>query len=1262
VKTFLKDTIYRNAYFLIGAAWLFTLSFIFSNYWSYTSSPQGVKKTLENYIQKQENSFYAFLQDTPLVKRLIRERVTESELAEVAGRKYGIFIYRQEDYGPLVLSFWNTHQFLPTDEILANPEGEYMVDLPNGQYEFINRQMNITDDDKLIVCALIPVRWKYFLENNYLQNGFVEHPNVEKNYSIAQGITAYPVNNIQGRPLFYLEQKAGGKIFSNDWITLLLRLLGSLLLLFYLHVVAISISKRYGSAWGIGFLTIVVIALRILSYFFAIPINFRQFDLFDPYIYGSNIILRSLGDLLVNALLFFWIVLFARTQIGKYKIPGSVKHVALRYVFAIAICMLLVLSTMISGHIIRSLVADSQISYDVTNFFNLNIYSLFGFIVLCCICLGYFILSQVLLQFIDQFLENSFFQKTVMVAFIGLSILTFRINTQLVNFELFLLLWLLLFVFLMSRENLTRSRYISAGNTVFWLFVFSASITSLIITENRYKELEIRKRTAEKLAMQVDPSSERLLNIAIQSIGNDFLFSNLNRLKNEYEATRVKDSLISANFSAYLNKYETSLYTYSIDQKPLTAKEAFTYDTLNTIYTIQGKLTNISGLKYYETAFDRFSYIYKKEIKDTSGSPVAYFFMLSNPRKYKSDALSPELFKQPEDFSFERSSVYAYAIYSSMELINHINDYAFAIRLDSSEIPAKEYDVRLKNGYNELWYKKGVDKVVIITKKSNFLLEAMTLFAYLFCAFLFLVGLFQLSNLVIRSGFHWYKLQELWQMNIRSQIYSTIIFVSIFSFVVIGAATILFFISRYNKNNRERLSRTIQVMSSDFKNKISDHSIMDDQLPIRDSAAYEKIQRQINEVAEIHNTDINIYNPDGTLQITSQPFVYNKGILSYMMEPSAYYNMKQLRKIQYIQDERIGNLAYQSIYVPVRKEDGDIDSYLNIPNFTTSSDLKQEISNFLVTIINLNAFIFLIASVIAVIITNRITNSFTWIGERMREINLGKHNEEITWSRNDEIGGLVREYNKMVRKLEESAAALAKTEREGAWREMARQVAHEIKNPLTPMKLSIQYLQKAIDNNAPNVKELSSTVATTLIEQIEHLSRIAAEFSQFANIGNISSEVFDLHELLHSLVLLHGIQENAEITWQPVNGKLMVHADKTQINRLFTNLLQNAIEAIPGEKMGLIQLKEEMNDGQVIVSVQDNGTGIPAETQAKIFSPNFTTKTSGTGLGLAMCKGIVEQAKGNIWFETKPGEGTSFFVSLPLEMNGVTIAEPVAGH
>jgi nitrogen fixation/metabolism regulation signal transduction histidine kinase len=358
--------------------------------------------------------------------------------------------------------------------------------------------------------------------------------------------------------------------------------------------------------------------------------------------------------------------------------------------------------------------------------------------------------------------------------------------------------------------------------------------------------------------------------------------------------------------------------------------------------------------------------------------------------------------------------------------------------------------------------------------------------------------------------------------------------------------------------------------------------------------------------------------------------------------------MQSLRRIQHVQNEHAGRLSYLSIYVPLKDENRNVQGYINIPYFTSSRDLNQEISNFLVTLINLNAFIFLIAGVIAVFLTNRITRSFSWIGERMREINLGKHNEEISWTRKDEIGGLVSEYNKMVKKLEQSAVDMAKSEREGAWREMARQVAHEIKNPLTPMKLSIQYLQKAIDNNAPNVKELSSSVAGTLIEQIEHLSKIASEFSQFANIGNIRNEVFDVHETLHSLVLLHSLQDHAMVTWQPLPVKVMVSADRTQINRLFTNLLQNAIEAIPEEKQGEVILQEELRDGEVIISVQDNGGGIPEDMESKIFSPNFTTKTSGTGLGLAMCKGIVEQAKGRIWFDTRLGEGSIFYIALPL--------------
>jgi nitrogen fixation/metabolism regulation signal transduction histidine kinase len=311
--------------------------------------------------------------------------------------------------------------------------------------------------------------------------------------------------------------------------------------------------------------------------------------------------------------------------------------------------------------------------------------------------------------------------------------------------------------------------------------------------------------------------------------------------------------------------------------------------------------------------------------------------------------------------------------------------------------------------------------------------------------------------------------------------------------------------------------------------------------------------------------------------------------------------------------------------------------------------LKQEISYFLVTIINLNAFIFLIAGVVALFITNRVTRSFSLISEKMKEVNLGKTNEEIIWNRDDEIGELVTEYNKMVNKLEDSASILAKSEREGAWREMARQVAHEIKNPLTPMKLSIQFLQRSIDNNSGNVKELTTSVAKTLIEQIDHLSKIAFDFSQFANIGNTKPETFDLKEVLLPLVELYRMNEKADISINGLDTEILLYTDKTQMNRLFTNLFQNALEANTFNQKSKIEINVLKGSGIVQISIKDNGEGIPEEMQAHIFSPNFTTKTSGPGLGLAMCKGIVEKAKGKIWFKTSLGNGATFFVDLPVK-------------
>jgi nitrogen fixation/metabolism regulation signal transduction histidine kinase len=410
------------------------------------------------------------------------------------------------------------------------------------------------------------------------------------------------------------------------------------------------------------------------------------------------------------------------------------------------------------------------------------------------------------------------------------------------------------------------------------------------------------------------------------------------------------------------------------------------------------------------------------------------------------------------------------------------------------------------------------------------------------------------------------------------------------------------------------------------------------------------MEHLVQEISEVHGMDVNLYDTVGDLRVTSNPDmnIYMSGVLSNKMNPLAYYRLYHLQQVQTLTNEQVGKLDYQSIYSPIRNERGDAVAFLNIPSYSSQGELKQEISNFVVTVINLNAFIFLIAGGIALVISNRITQAFTIISQKMREVNLRKMNEAIEWKRDDEIGVLVKEYNKMVQKLDESAETLAKSEREGAWRQMARQVAHEIKNPLTPMKLSIQYLQKAIATNSTDVKTLTTNVAKTLVEQIDHLSKIASDFSQFANIGNPKSEVFDLHEMLQSLASLYNTGGNLDFKWMPVEQRVLLFADRTQLNRLFTNLLQNAVEACTMRDQRIIRMNEQLNGEYITVSVTDNGEGIPEQTQSRIFTPNFTTKTSGTGLGLAMSKGIVEQAKGEIWFVTKEGAGTTFYVKIPL--------------
>lgn len=1240
----IKHSLKQHKSLLITAIVLYLLSVITVWYHTYSYTPSKVQNSLNSYLQKEESKIQQLITDTATVIKLLQEKGNEEIRENISQEQFGVFVYKKEN--ALVPAYWSTNKFSPNVEDITKPNGRYFVTYQNGNFELVKQTFQ-HKGQQVNIIALIPIYWHFFIDNKYLNAGFNIDSKLSSLYEITSNVTPYSISNSEGKTLFYLQAKSGNNLVGYTWLTIALRTIAIICFLFFINAIANALAKKDGFARGFLFLVTSVGLLRLLSYTKRFPFNFSQLRLFDPSIYASNFIHPSLGDLFINSLLLLWLVLYVKFYTNATFIKSKInQHKSTPYLMLI----LLSVFTLVLSATIMGMVTDSKVSFDVNNFFSLNVYSVVSFIILCVLILVFFHASHILLRYVFAH-KISLIVQALVVAIVGLLAISLNAIHAITIPLLGTIAWLIIYLVLLHfRQKDIHLSIVKSTFFIVWAMFFTASVATLLMYENAYTELEQRKKWADKLATQNDPNSENLLKIAITNFNDYFLTNNYHRFTQEFSNKYIKDSLVNENFSGYLNKYDTRIYTFDSLYKPLYNEDSATYASLKTIVSNHGVETSIPNLYNYNNNNQKQAFIYETAILKDSLT-LGYLFVTVKPKKYKSEALYPELFRQVQDLSSDFNTNYAFAIYNNSFLVDHFNDYSFAANLKDQTIPKAKYETRKNSKYNELWYNAGNGKVIIIAKKKTALLELFTLFAYMFCIFLVLLACYHVTNFLRKSKLNKIDLQYAVQFNIRTQIHATIIFISIFSFFIIGIATISFFIFRFNQNNEERLSKSIQVMANEIEEKVKDtrnQLAFDDVLTINDIGFGTNMEKTVTEISEVHNIDVNFYNSSGTLVASTQPYIFNKHLLSDKMHPQAFYELHTKKNIRCIQTEQIASFDYLSIYVPVNDENGETYAYLNIPYFNSRSELNQEISGFLATLLNLNAFIFLLAGAIAYFATERITSSFSIISEKMKAINLGEHNEEIVWNRNDEIGVLIAEYNKMVQKLEDSAKALAKSEREGAWREMARQVAHEIKNPLTPMKLSIQYLQKSIDNNSDNVKDLTNRVANTLVEQIEQLSKIAGDFSQFANIGNVKPEEFDVSEIIQSLIQLNSTRENIHIEWNKAEGNYIIKADRVQISRLFANLFLNAIEASIQQNEIKIIIHQSHQNNMLSIAIQDFGVGINDDLKNKIFTPNFTTKSSGTGLGLAICKGIAEKANGTINFQTEKDKGTTFIVQLPL--------------
>lgn len=442
------------------------------------------------------------------------------------------------------------------------------------------------------------------------------------------------------------------------------------------------------------------------------------------------------------------------------------------------------------------------------------------------------------------------------------------------------------------------------------------------------------------------------------------------------------------------------------------------------------------------------------------------------------------------------------------------------------------------------------------------------------------------------------------------------------SLLVIGAVTVFYFKVQNENYHQERLARKERAIKTEMRFFSREVEIQDGQ-----DIVIKEFEEEVLRLSEVHNMEMNIFNTSGQMLVSARPGEIHSEYMQRKVPPVALDQLQQKERV--VIPENRDNHSYLSDYTLLKNGKGTPIAILHLPYRQDESVSQNDLPEFLGSIGLTYFFLFIAAIGLTIILSNSITKNLTVLVAKLKSVDLNTSNSPIPWTNEDEIGQLINAYNEMLAKLEESRKLLAKTEREGAWREMARQVAHEIKNPLTPIKLSVQHLQATSNFDDENWQQKFSSTMQVIIQQIESLNRIASEFSDFAKMHEGRKEAVNVTEVVSDVIVLFS-DTPISINWDKPESALIVEIDPDALRRVLNNLLKNAKHALNQANNAKVVIRTERLDDYISIEVEDNGPGIPEELVNKIFQPNFTTKSSGTGLGLAICQQVVEGAGGEI--------------------------------
>ena len=1174
----------------------------------------------------------------------IKQKINESEYINftyiVEKFKYPYFVF--ED-GKLL--FWSDNKVFPSYASLSGIYKYKFVTIKNDiflvcRYPFISNRGKSYE-----VFFMINLYTNYEIENEYLKSNlnedFFAHYQVHLSDYGTEG--KYNVFTETGEYLFSIEYDEDKKNDQSLWLAvtfiLMVTGIGLIILFIYNKVLSLQVQEKFEQSFLL--IVVSVLFMRGIMLYFKMPFFLVDWDIFNSKFYASSVVSPSVGDLFINQLCVFFVLLYFFNHYKKTNYSFKLEHLPnrMKWLVATIIVAIAIVSLYLVFDVTKSIFQHAKEVLDISRNIEFNLFKFLFVLIFIFLSLSYFVVNQIIGRLflkINKHFSLLFFIALLLIMMLWSSFLGNSFAASSILLSVLAVTYFGIIVYFKLPKTIKFFRY--KTYLYFFISAFVCAITgaTAVYEVDSLRAINDKERYSNSLLIENDIQGEYLLNEIAEKINKDGAIKNLftNQLSNK---ALIEQKVRRVYLNNYFDKYEIDIKLFNVLGIRLMHSSSEHYHHAKSKYNKAAYKTQYDNLFYINESSKNASSKYVSCIDvNKDGIIVGYIMIELKLKKLIPNSVYPELLVDSK-FEQETPQAYSYAIYRDKKLLYSYGDYNYTDFFKSMVFDDKLLNNTTfsYNDFDHLVIKANANKLIVISSPAYRFFNLFSNFSFLLMVLLFAI----LLAIVTYSAYFNYT-QKL-QLNLSAKIQIYLNFSFFLPLLIVSVATLGIISADYkayiNDNFVEKAKR-VRVNIAEILDEFNKQAI-----------SKEVLNTSLIALAKYSESDINIFDVHGKLIATSQPLIYQSGLNSGLMNPEAYSKIVELKGRVMMIKENIGALNYNAVYTVIKSpETGEMSGVLSIPYFHSKTDLEKHLIEVLNTIIDIFMVVFIFFLVLSYITSRILTDPFNLITQKIKKVSFSAENEPLSWNSKDEIGLLVGEYNKMLLKLVESKRILSQTEKESAWREMAQQVAHEIKNPLTPMKLSIQHLQRAMVDKREDLDQLMGRSLVNLLTQVDTLSDIATSFSAFAKMPIPKNEPIVIGDLLKQTVEFYNNIENGFVKLQQAPQAYRVLCDGQLMGRIISNLILNALQSVPNDRSPEVFVRLLAAGGRVLIEVNDNGAGIPANIQDKVFIPNFSTKYGGSGIGLAVAKKGVEHAGGKIWFESVANVGTTFYIELPM--------------